>query len=369
MVGDWARGALICQMPHESSIPDPSLIDRYFAGEARPSEIAIVEQWLAAHPDEGRALRIVHADVAAPFGSLPPFDQDAEVAAIVKYSVETMPKVSHRASNKGSYLYRLSALGVGLCALVLAGIAILNYSKGMHQSPRVVYVTGHGERTQVMLPDGSRTILAPNSKLTYAAGSKGQRELDLIGQAYFIVQHDAKHVFVVRTGSVHTTVLGTSFDVRYYAGDSTVQIVVVDGKVAAKGRGAPVVLAAGTESQLTDSTAVIATNRNTDVAEAWTHGRMIFDKVPVTAVLQALHQWYGYNFRLADTALASRRVTTMLPVSDTATTMAALKALLNVTLRFEGSTITLYPLHPSHTSGQPLHRWPSPLEIQSEVGK
>jgi len=208
--------------------------------------------------------------------------------------------------------------------------------------------------------------------LSYSIDADGARRITLSGQAYFSVTDDACQPFTVRSGTVQTEVLGTAFDVQHYEGDPAVQIVVLDGKVAARnrnGRGKAVLLVAGTEGRLTDSTALIVTNRNVENTEAWREGRLLFDDTPVPAMLRTLEHWYGYQFRLSDSTLAQRQVTARFSIGDTVNTLAKLKALLNVTLRFDGSIITLSPIRRHHESRTSFRRDSNVFSSLSEVGK
>lgn len=90
-----------------------------------------------------------------------------------------------------------------------------------------------GEYKQLKLTDGTKVWLSPNSKLDYPAEFKGnQRLIHLDGEAFFEVAHDAKHPFVIKTGSVSTTVLGTSFNIMAYTQQHTINVTLVTGKVA-----------------------------------------------------------------------------------------------------------------------------------------
>ncbi|WP_199120785.1 FecR family protein [Pedobacter sp. ASV28] len=90
-----------------------------------------------------------------------------------------------------------------------------------------------GERKKIILADGSQVWLSSNSKLSYPDKFKeAQRSVSLEGEAFFEVAHDAKHPFIIKTGKVNTTVLGTSFNVSAYSKQNTINITLVTGKVA-----------------------------------------------------------------------------------------------------------------------------------------
>ena len=116
------------------------------------------------------------------------------------------------------------ALSSGIAAGLLESIGI-----GTSAMPRTV-TTLVAELDTVELPDGSRAILAPSSSLRYTISPHtGPRELQLEGEAYFDVEHDAERPFRVRTRNVVVEDLGTVFVVREYAGDSRARTTRISG--------------------------------------------------------------------------------------------------------------------------------------------
>ena len=85
----------------------------------------------------------------------------------------------------------------------------------------------------IKLPDGSTALLNEGSTLKYPDSFSGQssREVSLIGEAFFDIVHDPAKPFVVHTGKLSTTVLGTSFNVKAYDEDDDITITVTRGKV------------------------------------------------------------------------------------------------------------------------------------------
>lgn len=59
--------------------------------------------------------------------------------------------------------------------------------------------------------------------------------MKLLGEGYFEVRRDSSRPFTVEAESVSIVVLGTSFNVRAYQGESTIETVLVTGKVMLNG--------------------------------------------------------------------------------------------------------------------------------------
>ena len=84
------------------------------------------------------------------------------------------------------------------------------------------------------LPDASTVELAANSRIAYANNfdSLGTRDVYLSGEAFFQVTKNPARPFRVFANEIVTKVLGTSFRVRSFEKDSTIQVVVSTGKVS-----------------------------------------------------------------------------------------------------------------------------------------
>jgi Fe2+-dicitrate sensor, membrane component len=88
------------------------------------------------------------------------------------------------------------------------------------------------EHRGITLPDGSRVVLNKQSTLIFSSHfNKKTREVSLIGEGYFDIKHDASRPFVVHTGKIKTTVLGTAFNIKYVDRENNVIVTVTRGKV------------------------------------------------------------------------------------------------------------------------------------------
>lgn len=123
----------------------------------------------------------------------------------------------------------------GIAATVAILIVAYTFWPAMprKQAFRNEVVTKTGSKTTVVLPDGTSVILNACSRLQYDATRflNGEREVSLIGEAYFDVKHDPAHPFIIQSGKVNIRVLGTIFNVKAYAEDATVETTLLSGKV------------------------------------------------------------------------------------------------------------------------------------------
>ena len=179
-----------------------------------------------------------------------------------------------------------------------------------------VYSNTSAYEVRVALPDGSAVTLLPTSTLKYRREADGSRRIAyLTGAASFDVFHDANHPFLVFTEKVVTTVLGTSFRVQAYAGQSEVQVQVRTGAVRVSRRAAGAVLSAGSMVVLPNQQAVYSPAhpqlRRELVAQPalLTPQSFVFSDRPVAEVLVALEKGYGVSIEHDAAALRNCTLT------------------------------------------------------------
>lgn len=166
------------------------------------------------------------------------------------------------------------------------------------------------------LADGSTVTLQPGARLRYPARFTGaQRVVQLEGEAFFAVFHNAGHPFRVITDQLETTVLGTSFNVRAIVGQGAATVQVRTGRVrvqARAGQPAPaetaVVLRPNQEVTYRPAAPAL---RPVLVAQPalLTPQTLAFEERPVTEVLRSLEAGYGVPIRYDGAALAGCTVT------------------------------------------------------------
>jgi transmembrane sensor len=92
-----------------------------------------------------------------------------------------------------------------------------------------VYTTAIGEQRTCKLQDGSMVYLNTDSRLEVEF-TKAVRGVRLVrGEALFVVEHDTRRPFIVKSGDASVRAVGTQFDVKTL-GDAT-DVAVVEGVV------------------------------------------------------------------------------------------------------------------------------------------
>src|SRR5437016_5448854 len=228
---------------------------RLIEGECSPEEAAAIQGWVAADPRRGELLD----DLRAVWRLSGEGTRDWGVEEARKRLLEARDRRGG-ARGPGPFPARSRAMSApaapgpqalaprrwgalwpaaAAAALMLAGTVVWRL-RAPAASPRE-YATARGQRAELSFSDGTRVLLGVDSRLR-VPGDYGVRErvVELEGQAYFVVRHDARRPFRVRTRRGTTEDLGTAFDVRTYREEAYLQVVVVDRRVAPRGaRGEP----------------------------------------------------------------------------------------------------------------------------------
>jgi ferric-dicitrate binding protein FerR (iron transport regulator) len=216
-----------------------ALIEKFLQNQCTAEEASAVGKYLEQHPEELEAwLPEQEFDEYEPEGRLHP-----EHSAAMLNEVQRGTKIVR--------IRRYSAWAAAVALLLTAGgfwwqqqqqekaLQPVLASQQQHLSQdTVVKNTGTAIR-HITLPDGSEVALEQHSSLQWAPGfSQTQRVLTLEGAATFNVAKDEGRPFIVYSGNVATTVLGTAFRVSAYKGDPAVKVRLLAGKVMVKTTGA-----------------------------------------------------------------------------------------------------------------------------------
>ena len=97
-------------------------------------------------------------------------------------------------------------------------------------------VTSAHDKGEYVLPDGTHIWLNAGSVLRYYGDLTGRRRVvELDGEGFFKVRHDADRPFILQMEDMNIEVLGTEFDVINYAEFATTEAILCNGSIRAYG--------------------------------------------------------------------------------------------------------------------------------------
>jgi len=343
----------------QHTYPDPSdtpwaLLARHLAAEATAGERAALRAWVQTDPfhlqvlttvtraweraGEGAAAPVLFspADVEAAWQRFRLLLAPAPAQAVIP--AQTVPPTVVRSLWPAArWPVTPWQLAAGLALLAGAGYWLVEKAG---RSPETVATYASADRRQrVRLPDGSTVWLNAHSRVHYRGfggrGPAGPRAVQLSGEAYFDVVHDAARPFVVSTATARVRVTGTAFNVRAYAAEDSVEVSVSRGRVWLVSLATPdsVLLAAGSRAAHRAADApgrvplMLHPSATADANfRAWQTDTLRFRDAPVAQVVQALRATFGTAVRVASVGLGKCRFTGTFAHARPAQVLAVLAA-------------------------------------------
>ena len=208
-------------------------------------------------------------------------------------------------------MVRVAAAAAVVVAVVAGGWGVASVAERLTQ-PVTVY-TQLGERSQAVLPDGTKVWLNASSRVEYRASFLSRkRRVEMDGEAYFEVTHDRHAPFVVSTHGLDIRVLGTRFNVRNDEERHSVTAVLLEGSIeASAAEEGSRTLRLQPSQQLVFDTQT-RDMRLTDIASAersinWIHGRFSFEHQTLGEIAEELNRYYNVEIRFEDVSLRDLR--------------------------------------------------------------
>jgi len=178
-----------------------------------------------------------------------------------------------------------------------------HYLQPMPATEQVAYAA-RGERTQVVLQDGTHIYLNSESQITFPSRfSLSERRIHLNGEAYFEVSKNPHRPFVVEMDQAEVTVLGTRFNAISYA-NHPVQVALDEGSVRFSAPNIDdVTLKPGEMVHYDKDLAVVqVTKTSLQTAGSWRNHRIDIDNMPMADVISLLERNYNIDFEVRNTS-------------------------------------------------------------------
>jgi transmembrane sensor len=288
---------------------------RHNAGDMNDAERVAFDAWLAARPEHQAAYRRAQAawDDAGKVAS------DPAIMRLREAALDVQPRGFRFGGGRAVAAIVAVALALGAVVgiqpdLREQAVAWIDGSQGVAQGS---FQTAVGERSTVMLEDGSVATLNTNSKVEVAF-SDGERRVRLIkGQAMFEVAKNPNRPFVVFAGDRRIVALGTAFDVRL--DNDRVEVTLVEGRVAVekasttthpgltpmKGR---TELEPGEQLVAALGEPMLVKAANTERVTSWRGGKLVFQDDALVDVVREVSRYSRTRIVIDDERIGQLRV-------------------------------------------------------------
>lgn len=352
--------------PAEREDLDPITLARFLSGESDAAEAARVRRWIAADPVNADLVAQLRAawvpgaskdegwNVESAWRRMKPHvdSESARPAGTIRFAPRR-PVIMPFASRAGPR-WRTP---VALAAALVMAVAVWRIAptpepvrNAVPAEPSVRAVaTRAGERAEITLGDGTDVVLAPGSRLRYAAHfGSGRRDVYLEGEAFFRVRHDATRAFIVHTADAVTEDLGTEFSVRRYLTESATRVVVGEGRVALRGTAKSGAVTSGAELTAGDLGRVGRDGQEPVVERvnairyfAWTDGWLVFHDATLSSVSAELARWYDIDIVVADSTLLNRHLVASFKAATADDALHIVASSLGVSIERHGRQVVI----------------------------
>ncbi|GHT31902.1 anti-sigma factor [Bacteroidia bacterium] len=219
-----------------------------------------------------------------------------KVWRVIQNRISLMPEVSFY-----SRTLQIRVLGIVAVIALVAGFCLSFLFYNNNDKPQAMAVfSPSGQKTQLLLPDGTHVWLNGESSLTYPSDyNVDNRMVKLEGEAFFDVSQSKDIPFIVEANNVHVKVHGTMFNVKAYPSDKEITVALQKGSVS--------LLSASTGELITylkpDEIAVVEKLNlayevlSCDAASEniWHLNKLSFDNILAYEVWKKLERWYGVH--------------------------------------------------------------------------
>jgi hypothetical protein len=157
--------------------------------------------------------------------------------------------------------------------------------------------TPRGGQYHLTLADGTNVWLNAASSIKYPVAFTGnERRVEITGEAYFEVKHNAAKPFRVICNGQTVEDLGTSFNVNAYSDENAIKTTLLEGSVKVSSAGENKMLIPGEQALLEKGNIRIA-NVDVNRVVAWKNGMFEFKDADIGTVMRQLSRWYDVDVK------------------------------------------------------------------------
>jgi ferric-dicitrate binding protein FerR (iron transport regulator) len=206
---------------------------------------------------------------------------------------------------------------VSAATLVVMSVTVISLLLNNSGVPSTTSLITHKQQENYFfrLPDGSTVIVDSGSKLTYPPSfdQLEKREVYLEGQAFFDIKHDPSKPFIVHTGHITTTVLGTSFIIKALPSSKTISVIVTRGKVKVADKNKTLAVLKKDEQVVfnKESSTTLQQEVQAESLQDWKAEDLLFNDVTVGEAATLLEKKFGVSIQFKDREVQHERFTTM----------------------------------------------------------
>jgi transmembrane sensor len=261
-------------------------------------------------------------------------------------------------------------LKIAAAILLISSIVLVYHNNTQTLKPIANLVTNYktngAERKKITLPDG--TVILLNAKSTLQLNKSfnvKNREVTLVGEAFFDVTHDKNNPFKVITSDFNINVLGTTFNVKAYPDEPTSEAVLIKGIIVMESnrdggnsitlkpsqkvvfyKTLPVLPNAKQQTPTVKGPEITInsytkTNDSTIVEMAWTDNRLEIQDQSFAELKKTLERWYNVEILFTDAEIEKYHFTATFKNENLVEVLRALQSAEHFKYEIKGNKVII----------------------------
>lgn len=277
------------------------IITKYLLGEANADEMATLSSWREMSSENEAVFqeyREIRTIAASDKSGIP--DKEIvwkKLSAQIERTLKAT-KTYHR-----PFVVRIASIAATIALIIGFSLSYFRPADVNRSANEITVRAPGGQKSEIVLPDGTSIWLNSGSALTYnAAYGIGNRTVRLDGEAFFDVTHDEKKIFEVLAGDIRVQVHGTAFGVKAYKEEESVDVSLSRGHVTIHSTSSSRLLADLKPNQkavITKNTLVCSIEHcNAETENIWRHGKLKIEGASMPEVIDKISRWYGVDMSI-----------------------------------------------------------------------
>jgi len=216
-------------------------------------------------------------------------------------------KQSEKGKSKVYRLYRWTSRVAAILFVPLLAASlyfILNQEGSSREEVMLQVIAPNGARVSFELPDGTTGILNSGSELSYSSLFSDNRHVELTGEAWFDVEKDEHHPFLIDANNNQITVVGTRFSLSAYPSDKSTELILEEGRVLFRSPGMGLAMEVEPGQRITEKDGQV---ERAEVEPwkytAWKEGKLVFRNDSMEELARRISRWYNVDVEIRDEGL------------------------------------------------------------------
>lgn len=318
-----------------------------FARRLKDEDIVFWEDWIKKHPEKESEFNLA-LNILTGVNARYKIDEENSKEAELQKLLSSINNENRIADiDQGQRIFQYVRIAAVFILLIGIGTAMkfLFFNNKNPETNQLTYKelkTPPGKRMHITLTDGTHIWLNAESSLKYPENFTGnERIVYLSGEAYFDVAHDRKKPFSVITSEIRVNVVGTSFNVKSYSDENTIETTLETGIIRIEElykesttKDNDIILKPhqkfvfykGNKTDKIEKNEAVAKNeakelfkiegkksaiveiKETEIFTGWKDNKLVFKNERLFELKRRLERWYNIKIGISDPELNNKRL-------------------------------------------------------------